>query len=257
MVHVGGSYVSFAGPLMMVYYNAASGQVYYLDAEYATPFQEKDPRSIPSTVGRTALVPGFMAGVQAAHDRFGKVPYKRLFEPAIAMAEEGEIVNPVMEWWIGSKKTVLSQYPETKRIFTRRDGGFYAKGDLFRQPELAVTLRKVAAQGASYIYEGDWARNFVEVIQRTGGKITLEDLKRYRAIWEQPLKTTYREYTVYATGPTPWGGVNIIQGIKPAGTRQSQTIWPLHELARELVLADGDRRLPKPDQGAITRNTHQ
>src|SRR4029434_222294 len=63
--HAGGSYVSFAGLLMMLYYDAASGQVYFLDAQFQTPLAEKDPHSIPSTGGRTALVPGFVAGVQA------------------------------------------------------------------------------------------------------------------------------------------------------------------------------------------------
>jgi gamma-glutamyltranspeptidase/glutathione hydrolase len=211
VVHVGGSYVSFAGPFMMVYYDAKSRRVYYLNGEYATPLQEKDARSIPSRGGRTALVPGFMAGVQAAHDRFGKLPLKRLFEPAIAMADAGEPIEPVMEWWIDSKKSVLSRYPETKKIFTRPDGKFLVKGDLFRQPELAETLRKVAGQGAAYIYTGDWGRKFVAVIQREGGKITLEDMKRYRAIWEEPLRTTYREYTVYT--PPAWGGVNMIQAL--------------------------------------------
>jgi gamma-glutamyltranspeptidase/glutathione hydrolase len=213
VVHVGGSYVSFAGPMMMVYYDAASGRVYYMDAEYATPLQETDPRSIPGKGGRTALVPGFFAGVQAAHDRFGKVPFERLFEKAIAVAEEGEEVSAVMQWWIDSKKGVLGRYPDTKKIFTRPDGNFYVKGDLFRQPELAATLKNVASRGAAYIYDGDWGRKFVEVIQRAGGRITIEDMKRYHAIWEQPLQTTYREYTVYATGPTPWGGVNIIQAL--------------------------------------------
>ena len=211
VVHAGGSYVSFAGPMMMVYYDAKSGKVHYLDAEYATPLKERDPQSIPGRGGRTALVPGFMAGMQAAHDRFGKLPFKRLVEPAIAMADTGEVVDRVMEWWIGSKKSVLSRYPETKRIFTRPDGKFLAKGDLFRQPALARTLRRVAAQGASYIYNGDWGRKFVELIQREGGKITLEDLNRYHAIWEEPLQTTYGEYTVYT--PTPWGGINMIQAL--------------------------------------------
>jgi len=213
VVHAGGSYVSFGGPLMMVYYQPASGKAYYLDAEYATALGEKDPRSIPKRGGRTALVPGFMAGVQAAHDRFGKVPFKRLFEAAIEMADKGEAVSPVMEFWIGLKKGVLSRYPETKKIFTRPDGKFLTKGDWFRQPELAETLKQVALQGASYMYEGAWARKFAEVIQREGGKITIEDLKGYHAIWEEPLTTQYREYTVYATGPTPWGGVNILQGL--------------------------------------------
>jgi gamma-glutamyltranspeptidase/glutathione hydrolase len=211
VVHAGGSYVSFACPMMMVYCDAESGKVHYLDAEYATPLQEKDPQSIPARGGRTALVPGFMAGMQAAHARFGNLPFKRLFEPAIAMTDVGEVVDPVMEWWINSKKSVLSRYPETKRIFTRPDGKFLAKGDLFRQPELAETLRQVAAQGASYMYDGPWGRKFVEVIQREGGKLTLEDLKRYQAIWEEPLQANYREYTVYT--PTPWGGVNMIQAL--------------------------------------------
>lgn len=177
IVHVGGSYVSFAGPMMLVYFDSQSGTVHYLDAEYATPLQEEDPQSIPSRGGRTVLVPGFMSGVQAAHDRFGKLPFKRLFEPAIAMADKGEIVNPVMEWWINSKKSVLRRYPETKRIFTKPNGKFLATGDLFRQPELAETLKKVASQGASYMYTGDWGRKFVAVVQRETGKITLDDMK--------------------------------------------------------------------------------
>jgi len=211
VVHAGGSYVSFAGPMMMIYYDAKSRKVHYLDAEYATPLQERDPQSIPARGGRTALVPGFMAGIQAAHERFGRLPFKRLFGAAIDMADRGEVVDQVMDWWIGSKKSVLSRYPETKRIFTRPDGKFLTKGDLFRQPELAQTLKRVAAEGASDIYNGDWGRKFVEVIQREGGKITLEDLKRYQAIWEEPLQTTYREYTVYT--PTPWGGINMIQAL--------------------------------------------
>ena len=239
VVHAGGSYVSFAGPMMLVYYDATTGKVHYLDAEYATPLQENDPKSIPGKGGRTALVPGFMAGIQAAHDRFGKLPFKRLFNPAIAMADSGEIVDVVMEWWIDTKKGVLSRYPETKKIFTRPDGKFLAKGDLFRQPELAETLKKVAAQGAAYIYEGDWARNFVEVIQREGGKITLEDLKRYHANWEEPLQSSYREYTVYT--PPPWGGVNMIQALnllelanpKQYGpyTTSSQSLFCLMEIS--------------------------
>jgi hypothetical protein len=187
VVHAGGSYVSFGGPLLMLYFDAASGKVYYLDAQYNTPLEEKDPRSIPKNGGRTALVPGFMAGVQAAHDRFGKVPFKRLFDHAIALAENGEIVSPVMEWWIDSKKSVLSRFPDTMRIFTKSDGKFYATGDLFRQPELAGTLRKVAAQGASCMYEGEWGQQFVEVIRRNGGKITQQDMKHYKATWEEPL----------------------------------------------------------------------
>jgi gamma-glutamyltranspeptidase/glutathione hydrolase len=213
VVHAGGSYVSFGGIMMLLYYDAETGQVHYLDAQYNTPLEEKDARSIPKTGGRTALVPGFLAGVQAAHDRFGKVPFSRIFEPAIAMAEKGEVVSPVMAWWISHKKYVLSRLPETKRIFTRPDGKFYAEGDLFRQPELAATLKKVAALGAAHIYEGEWARKCVEVIRKNGGAMTLGDMKKYRAVWEKPVQTTWRDLEVYAPGLTAWGGVNMVEGL--------------------------------------------
>jgi gamma-glutamyltranspeptidase/glutathione hydrolase len=213
VTQAGGSYVSFAGLMMMVYYDAASDRVYFLDAQFQTPWEEKSPRSIPRTGGRTALVPGFMAGVQAAHDRFGKVPFRRLFEPAIALAEKGETVSTVMAWWINSKRSVLSRLPETKNIFTKADGKFYTTGDLFRQPELARTLKQVASQGAAHMYEGDWARRFVEVIQKNGGRITRQDMTNYHARWEEPLQTNYREYQAYAPGLSTWGGVNNIEAL--------------------------------------------
>jgi gamma-glutamyltranspeptidase/glutathione hydrolase len=213
VTHAGGSYVSFAGLLMMTYFDAASGKVYFLDAQFQAPQAETNAHSIPNTGGRTALVPGFMAGVQAAHERFGKVPFARLFEPAIALADKGETVSPVMERWIHSKKSVLSRLPETKKVFTKPDGKFYVKGDLFRQPALAETLRKVAAQGAGYMYEGDWGRKFVEVIQQNGGKITCEDMTNYQARWEEPLQTTFREYQVFAPSLSTWGGVNNVEAL--------------------------------------------
>jgi gamma-glutamyltranspeptidase/glutathione hydrolase len=151
IVQVGGSYVSFGGIMMLLYYDAQNGQVHYLDSQYNVPLQEKNAGTIPKSGGRTALVPGFMAGVQAGHDRFGKLPFPRIFAPAIAMAEEGEVVTPVMEWWIDYRKSVLGRFPETKKIFSRPDGKFYVTGDLFRQPELARTLKNVAAHGLLHV----------------------------------------------------------------------------------------------------------
>ena len=213
IVQAAGSYVSFAGPMMLLYYEASSGGIHYLDAQYNIPLNEKDPHSIPKKGGRTALVPGFMAGIQEAHARFGKLPFPRIFEEAIALADEGQTVTPAMEWWINEKKRVLSRHPETKEIFTRPDGKFFMKGDLFRQSALAATLKGIQRGGVSYMYDGPWGRKFVDIIQQNGGKITLEDMKRYKAIWEKPLETSYREYRVYAPGISAWGGVNTIEGL--------------------------------------------
>jgi gamma-glutamyltranspeptidase len=179
-----GAAISYAGILTAVYYDAATGKVYTLNACYNTVLNEKDPLSIPGFgehSGRTALVPGFMAGVQALHDRFGKLPFSMLFGAAIWIAENGVAVNAPVSFWISSQKNFITRLPEKKRVFTRPDGELYKSGDLFRQPELAATLRKVAAGGSAYMYKGEWARHFVDHVQREGGQMTLDDLATYRA----------------------------------------------------------------------------
>ncbi|HEU0173336.1 MAG TPA: gamma-glutamyltransferase [Blastocatellia bacterium] len=210
-----GAVTSYAGIMTMVYYDAASKKVYSLNAGYNTVLEEKDPLTIPGggkPSGRTALVPGFFAGVQAAHDRFGKLPFASLFDPAIYLAEKGFVVDPVLGW-INIRKDVLSRLPETKRVFTKQDGEFYKAGDLFKQPQLAETLRKIAAQGTDYIYQGEWANKFVAAVQSEGGKMALADLKAYRPTWSEPLQTNYHGYQVYSLGLPSLGGVNTIEAF--------------------------------------------
>src|SRR5262245_23603745 len=211
-----GCSISYAGIMTMVYYDAASKKVYSLNAGYNTAQEEKDPLTIPGMgkpSGRTALVPGFFAGVQAAHDRFGKLSFASLFDPAILLAEKGFHLDGAMEWRIASQKSVLSRLPETKRVFTKENGEFYKTGEIFKQPQLAETLRKVAAKGADYIYQGDWAKKFVAAAQSEGGKISLADLKAYRAIWSEPLQTSYHGYQVYSLGQPSLGGINTIEAL--------------------------------------------
>src|SRR5215510_11870958 len=210
-----GAPISYAGILTMVYYDAASKKVYSLNAGYNTVLEEKDPLTIPGggkPSGRTALVPGFFAGVQAAHDRFGKLPFASLFDPAIYLAEKGFVVDPVLGGWIYMRKDVLSRLPETKRVFTKQDGEFYKPGDHFKQPQLAETLRKVAAQGTDYIYQGEWAKKFVAAVQSEGGKMTLADMKAYRPTWSEPLQASYHGYQVYTLSQSV-GGINTIEAL--------------------------------------------
>jgi gamma-glutamyltranspeptidase/glutathione hydrolase len=222
VVEAAGSYISFAGILSMTYYDAASGQVHFLNACYNTPLEEKDPLSIPKMdpmggavvpSGRTALVPGFLAGVQAAHDRFGNLPFARVVEPAIALAEDGFEVDALLAAYLQTRKDVLSRLPETKAVFTKGNGQFYERGDRFRQPELARTLREVAAHGAAFVYHGAWAQRFVAAVRRDGGLLTARDLESYRVIWEQPLETTYRGARVCAPGLSSLGGVDTLEAL--------------------------------------------
>src|SRR5215510_1927980 len=211
-----GGPTSYAGILTMLYYDAASKKVYSVNAGYNTVLEEDDPFTIPKgdkPSGRTALVPGFFAGVQAAHNRFGKLPFASLFEPAIYLAEKGLVVDRALNRTINYRKDVLSRLPETKRIFTKQDGEIYKPGDLFKQPQLAETLRKVAAQGTDYIYQGEWAKRIVAAVQSEGGKMTLADLKAYRPTWSEPLQTTYHSYQIYSLGQPSLGGVNTIEAF--------------------------------------------
>ena len=216
VVECGGCYVSHAGILSMVYYEANTGKVHYLNAGFNTALEEKDPLSIPSggkPSGRTALVPGFMAGVQAAHDRFGKLSRPEVFAPAIELAERGVEVSPLLAGQMRERKAVLSRLPGTRRIFTKQGDTFYAAGEEFRQPELAKTLRDIAQHGAAFMYTGSWADQFVAAVQKEGGKITLEDMKSYRAHWEEPLHTSYRGNTVFVPGFSSCGGVALIEAL--------------------------------------------
>ena len=264
IVEAAGEYISFAGILTMTYYDAATGKVYFLNAGFNTPIEEKDPLSIPkmdpftgsgTPSGRTALVPGFMAGVQAAHDRFGKLPFRRVIEPAIALAEAGFDIDPRLAGTLQYRKDVLGRLAETRRVFTKPDGMFYTCGDRFRQPELAETLRQVATHGAAYLYTGDWARRFVDAVRSDGGHITLRDLESYRVTWEEPLETTYHDTRVFAPGFSSVGGVDTIEALNLLELAALKTFGPPAKSARSLfwLLQIANNQALSYDTEAITK----
>ena len=205
IVLAGGSWISFAGRMTMVYYEAQTGSVYSMNACYDAPLNEDDPLSIPrqgTPSGRTVLVPGFMAGVQKMHDELGSLPFEDLFAPAIKLAREGFVLDGGMGYLIGMRENVLRRLPATREVFEKANGEFYRTGDHFRQPVLGETLKQVAQHGAAYMYTGPWAEHLVEVVQSEGGKITMEDLARYEVRWGEPLRTKFRDYEICGM-PTP------------------------------------------------------
>ncbi len=119
--------------MQIVYYEAATGEIHNMNAAFNTVQNETEPKTIPTGSlgnkplpdGRTALIPGFLAGVEAAHQRWGKLPFATIFEPAIYFAEEGFPVGDLLDSMIQNKKEVLSRLPETKEIFVKENGEFY------------------------------------------------------------------------------------------------------------------------------------
>lgn len=212
-----GSWVSYAGLFTMVHYEAATGQVSSLSAGFATFADETEPASIPAAPepsGRTALVPGFMAGVHAAHQQFGRLAWPQLFEPAIYVAEHGFPVGIVRERQFDVRADVLARTPKARRIFFDEDGTpLLRRGATFRQPELAATLGHLATDGIDWMYHGPWAQRFVELVRAHGGHATLDDLANYQPIWATPYVADFAGHHVHTVGPPDHGGNSLVAGL--------------------------------------------
>lgn len=210
-----GAWVSYAGIFSLMHYTAATGKVDTLSAGFGTCVAETDPASIPSPPtpsGRTALVPGFVAGTHAAHQRFGRLPWKVLWSPASYLAEHGVPINAAMERIFAARAETLSRTPEGRAAFAAA-GRFPRAGELFRQPLLAATLRAVAEQGPDWMYRGPWAQHFVDLVRRDGGRIRLSDLAEYRPRWSDPLCAEFSGHQVH-TLPTPdTGGAALLTAL--------------------------------------------
>lgn len=255
-----GNFITYAGIMEFLYYDAASGKIYSLNAGWDVPRGETDPLSIPATAfpfggeyhpsGRTALVPGFMAGLEAAHNRFGRLPFPALFEPAIAFARQGVVLDEMQGDFIAEFEPVITRLPETAAIFIREDGRPYQTGDRFRQPELAGTLEQVARSGAAYMYTGAWGQKFVETIRHEGGTITNDDMAAYEPIWSEPVSTGFGGYQIYSSGLPGFGGVQLIEAfnlLEAAGLRQDshfsqepETLFWMMQISRSSLLASLD-----------------
>lgn len=204
-----GSWVSYAGILHIVYYCSDTKETHCLDAGFNTVLEESDPLSIPKydlfddanmpnalSNGRTVLVPGFMAGLEAAHQKFGKLPFSALFQPAITLAKSGIIWTKELSSILETRKEVLWNDPEARSLFFNRDGSPLKVGDIFKQLAAAETLKRVAEEGATYMYHDEWAQKFVSAVNKRGGKMTLEDLSQYQPKWRKPLTLHYSGYRV-------------------------------------------------------------
>ena len=229
--HAMGSFVSYAGIITLVYFDASSGKVYSLDGGFNTVRGETNPLTIPGPAGdlvalssrgpasqpsgRTALVPGFFAGVEAAHERFGKLPFAEIMAPAIRCAEEGFALTQYHYGLIRGRRAVLERLPETNAVFTKPGGDEYQLGDIFRQPTLARTLRAVAERGARrYIYKGEWGGRFVTAVQREGGFMAIRDLESYEPTWSEAAHGTFNGYEIHSLGQPMLSGLAMIQSLQ-------------------------------------------
>lgn len=164
-----------------------------------------------SVVGwRAAGVPGTVRGLELAHRKWGRKPWRSLVNPAIKLAQGGFEVSYHFSRSLSGAAELLGKFPESKRIFLK-DGALWQPGERLRQPELAATLRRIARHGSKGFYEGETARILVEQMAANGGLFTLEDLKGYQANERVPLKGSFRGFEVITAPPPSSGGVGILQ----------------------------------------------
>jgi gamma-glutamyltranspeptidase / glutathione hydrolase len=163
-----------------------------------------------STVGHLAAgMPGTVAGLALARERFGTRPWRELVEPARRLAAEGFLVSHALARDLRASKA-LPRFAESRRVYLR-GGRFWRAGERFRQPELAATLGRLQRHGPREFYTGRTARLIAREMRASGGLITLEDLRRYRPVVRQPLRGRYRGYEIVTMPPPSSGGVALLE----------------------------------------------
>jgi gamma-glutamyltranspeptidase/glutathione hydrolase len=204
----------------------------------------------------TVTVPGAVAGWAALHAKFGKLPLATDLAPAIWYAEHG---FPVMEVTAGlwsHSVEMLAADPESKATFLLDDRAPRA-GELFKNPNLARSLRRIAEHGRDGYYQGPTAQAIVEVVRERGGVMTLDDLSEFEPEWVEPLRTTYRGWTVAELPPNGQGiaaleMLNILEQfpLRDWGFHSPRTLHAMIE-AKKLAYADLLKYIGDPRFGRI------
>lgn len=164
-----------------------------------------------STVGYRAIgVPGTVAGLYLALQKFGSMKWSQVLHPSIDLARNGFVVSYSLSQSLKRTAPLLSKFPESSRIFLR-NGRFYEEGETFIQPELANTLELIAKKGPDVFYGGEIATSITADMASHGGLITLDDLKAYEAKLRSPVSGTYRGYEIISAPPPSSGGTALIE----------------------------------------------
>jgi gamma-glutamyltranspeptidase/glutathione hydrolase len=198
-------------------------------------------------------VPGTVAGLHLAWKEQGKLPWKRLVDPAIGLARDGFTVTEGLARSLKGAMRTMQKYPASVAQFSK-NGTPYEPGETLKQPDLARTLERIATQGPAGFYEGETALLLEKEMAANGGLITRDDLKNYAAKKRTPVKGSYRGYEVIAMPPASSGGVallemlNVLEGydIGSMGFASANTVHLMAE-AMKRAYADRAHYLGDPD----------
>jgi gamma-glutamyltranspeptidase/glutathione hydrolase len=202
----------------------------------------------------TVAVPGVVAGLEAAHRSYGRLPWKELLAPAIELARGGVELTRPQAHMHAILDPIIRYSDEGRRIYSSSRGARLVAGDTLRLTDLADTFDAIARRGAAALYRGERARAIVETVRDGGGDLTLADLAAYKVAWRRPVRVSFRGYEVLSNPPPSSGGVLIAYGLAlldrlpggPAGS--AEAIAALAEVMREQGRARG---------GSFVRDLHR
>ena len=202
----------------------------------------------------SAGVPGTVAGLWRAHQDYGKLPWRRVVEPAIGLARDGFEVTYDLAGLLAARKERLCRFEAACRYFYKPGGEPYEPGERLIQADLADTLEAIAEQGQDVFYRGDIAKQIVAEMARSGGLVDAESLAAYEPVIREPARGTYRGYEVLTMPPPSSGGISIVQMLNilenfpmaEFGSGSADAVHALAEAAR-LAYADRSKHIGDPD----------
>jgi gamma-glutamyltranspeptidase/glutathione hydrolase len=197
-------------------------------------------------------VPSTLKGYAALQAAYGKLPWSQVLQPAIELAEQGFVMTKALSDSIEEKRQLLAQFPSSARVFLP-DGRVPRPGQIFRQPDLARTIKMIASDGPNVFYKGKVADRIDKFYQEHDGVLRKDDLENYKELWFKPISTTYRGYTFYTQPPTSSGiavleQLSILEGyqLKSLGHNTPEYLHLIGEVMR-LAIADRNRYVGDPD----------
>ena len=238
------------GDLFAIYWEAKTGKLYGLNASGWAPrgltiahIKAQDATAMPAEGIDSVTVPGAVAGWRALHQRFGKMAWKDLFQPAISYADDGyPVPELIASYWKDSADWIAND-AEARRVYLP-DGRPPAVGQVFQNHDLAKALRLVAENGADAFYKGEIARAILSTSQSLGGTMAADDLADFSPEWVEPISTKYRDWTVYELPPNGQGMaalemLNIMETV-PASPDGPLSVVELHKKIEAMKLAYAD-----------------
>jgi gamma-glutamyltranspeptidase / glutathione hydrolase len=196
--------------------------------------------------GKAIGVPGTVAGLALALERWGTLTLAEAVAPAIRLAEEGIVVTPSLADSLRGAEERLRRWPASAAVFFPGEGAFFEPGDVLRQPDLAATLKRIAEEGPRGFYAGETAARIAAAAQAAGGPMTEADLAGYEAVVREPVRGTYRGHEIVSMPPPSSGGAHLIQILNllepfALGEMGAGSAAAIHVMAEAMKLAYADR----------------